>query len=56
MASAVSETETLQAVVGAVVIILEDEPKLEAPAARDFVDGKGRMIVLSFDVLTVFIS
>ena len=44
MASVVSETEILQAVVGAVVIIVGDEPKLEAPAARDFVDGKGRMI------------
>ena len=44
MASVVSETETLQAVVGAVVIILEDEPKLEAPAARDIVYGRGKMI------------
>ena len=45
MASVVNEKETLQAVVDAVVVvvIILGEAELEAPAARDFVDGKDKM-------------
>jgi len=46
MASVVNEKDTLQAVVFVVVAILGDEPKLEAPAARDIVYGRGKMIFL----------
>ena len=45
MASVVNEKKTLQAVV---VFVILGEAELEAPAARDFVDGKGKMTFFWF--------